>query len=184
MSAAVSTRVGRDRVVQVAVAAAVAVDLRLRHRVAAAVGPRLGRSAACRRCSRRRVGTLVAAVQFGSLTVIPLSVTLPVLVTVERVRHHLPRRRHQVVVDDFTTWSAGFWVIGMECASVSGPVSIESAVTVLSRSPSPPSCVDLRLRHRVAAGVGPRLGGLQLAVGVRVTATHTPAPRRSSGHSP
>ena len=56
------------------------VDLSLRHRVDAGVGPRLGV------CSLPSVfvspaGPLIAEVQFGSLTVTPGQVTLPVLVT-------------------------------------------------------------------------------------------------------
>ncbi len=43
-----------------------------------------------------------------------------------------------VVVDDFTTWISGDWVIVMARSSVSGADWVESAMTVLSRSPSPP----------------------------------------------
>ena len=74
--------VRRCRVVDVAVAAAVAVDLGLRHGVRRRVGPGLAdvqhrrRVAVAADAGRRRV------VAFGSVTTTPVSVVLPVFCTV------------------------------------------------------------------------------------------------------
>ena len=106
-----------------------------------------------------------AAAHFGSATVIPVSVTLPVFVTVNVYGIAWPGAVTDAVVDDLTTWIDGRLRDGdVERARRRrrlGRVRRDRVRQVAAG-------VDLGLRDRVRAAVHPRLGELQLRVGVRV----------------
>src|SRR5262245_57928307 len=87
------------------------------------------------------LGPLIAVVQFGSVTVTLVNVTFPVFVTVNVYGRSEERRVGTVVVDEFATFHAAFWVIAMLWISVSSALPAASAVPVLFRSPSPPPFV-------------------------------------------
>src|SRR3954464_2576538 len=76
-----------------------------------------------------------AAPHFGSDTVIPVSVTLPVFVTVNVYGTTWPAAVTEAVVEDLTTWIDGLCVTGRFSVLVAGADSTESAVTVLERFP-------------------------------------------------
>src|SRR4051812_36271318 len=64
---------------------------------------------------------------FGSETVIPVSVTLPAFVTVNRYGTSWPAAVTEAVVDDLTTLMEGDWETGMFSVLVAGADSTESA---------------------------------------------------------
>ena len=112
---------------------------------------------------------------------IPVSVTLPVFVTVNVYGTTWPARSPTIVVDDLTTWIDGFCAIGMFSVLVAGADSAESTVTVFDEVAAR---VHLGLRDRVRAAVDPRLGELQLRVRVRVAARQHRRGARTSGRRP
>ncbi len=87
-----------------------------------------------------------AAAHFGSETVIPVSVTLPVFVTVNVYGTTWPAAVTATVVEDLATEIAGDWTTGMFSELVAGADSSESAVTVFERFPpaSTSACVTVR----------------------------------------
>ena len=86
-----------------------------------------------------------AAPHFGSETVMPVSVALPVLVTVNVYGTTWPAAVIETVVDDFTTLIDGDCATGMFSVLVAGADSTESAVTVFERLPpaSTSACVTV-----------------------------------------
>ena len=149
------------------------VHLGLRHGAAAAVHPRLGELqlrvcvGVAGRKARRRRALRVGDRDAGERDVARVRDR-------ERVRHHLARRGHRDGRRGLRHVDRGDCDDGMFSVLVAGADSSESAVTVLERLP--PASTS-RLRHRVRAAVDPRLGELQLRVGVRVTARTASAPR-------
>ena len=158
-----------------AVAAAVAVDLGLGHRVRRRVAPGLA----------DLQQAVVVADHVGAAHVEPASAI--------RIRHRDAGQRrvagvgHRDRVADhlaaasavppgtlasLAMFSAGFCATGTEASSVSGPVWSLSAVAVFSRAVAAAVAVDLGLGHRVRRRVAPGLADLEQAV---VVADHVGA---------
>src|SRR3970040_2289755 len=94
-------------------------------------------------------GAHTPTVACGSLTVTFVSVTLPVFVTTRSYVIGAPTPYGPVDVSLFVTFKAGLWVNVTVSSSVSGPVSLLSAVAVLVKLPASRSaCVTPRVAHR------------------------------------
>src|SRR3989304_75935 len=112
-------------------------------------------------------GAHTPTVACGSLTVTFVSVTLPVFVTTRSYVIGSPTPYGPVDVSLFVTFKAGLWVNVTVSSSVSGPVSLLSAVAVLVKLPASRSaCVTPELAGQVMLASGANVPGC--------TGAHTP----------
>src|SRR3990172_9252704 len=110
-------------------------------------------------------GAHTPTVACGSLTVTFVSVTLPVFVTTRSYVIGSPTPYGPVDVSLFVTFKAGLWVNVTVSSSVSGPVSLLSAVAVLVKLPASRSaCVTTKLAGQVIVASGPTVACGSLTV--------------------